>query len=214
MPESLSLHQRLHAVMKEIAHIPKETKQGMRYAIVSHDAVTEKVKPLLVKYGILCYPTELFISQEGNRTSVQLKMRFQNVDEPMESIDVPSAGYGIDDQDKGPGKAMSYAVKYALLKTFNLETGDDPDLEQEVVHKPARAAATHPVEKELIDGTYEVIILDERHGISDKGPWQRVKTGDGSAWNSTTHEFKIGDQEEVTVQGGRISRIHPKNSVS
>jgi hypothetical protein len=42
-----------------------------------------------------------------------------------------SFGYGIDDQDKGAGKAMSYAVKYALLKTLGLETGDDPDENQD-----------------------------------------------------------------------------------
>jgi hypothetical protein len=36
-------------------------------------------------------------------------------------------GYGVDPQDKGPGKAISYGVKYALLKVLGLETGDDPD---------------------------------------------------------------------------------------
>ena len=54
-------------------------------------------------------------------------VRFANVDEPTDFIDVPSFGYGVDPQDKGPGKAMSYAVKYALLKALGLETGDDAD---------------------------------------------------------------------------------------
>ena len=61
-------------------------------------------------------------------------MRFVNVDDAADFIEVATAGYGIDDQDKGPGKAISYAVKYALLKTLGLESGDDPDEDQDTVH--------------------------------------------------------------------------------
>jgi hypothetical protein len=44
---------------------------------------------------------------------------------------VETIGYGVDPQDKGPGKAISYGVKYALLKVLGLETGDDPDTVQD-----------------------------------------------------------------------------------
>jgi hypothetical protein len=54
--------------------------------------------------------------------------------------------YGIDDSDKGPGKAISYAVKYALLKALGLETGDDPDEDQASVHKPSMEAGEPPEE--------------------------------------------------------------------
>ena len=33
----------------------------------------------------------------------------------------------MDNADKAPGKAISYAFKYALLKTFALETGEDEE---------------------------------------------------------------------------------------
>ena len=38
-------------------------------------------------------------------------------------------GHGIDSQDKAPGKATTYALKYALLYTFMVATGkiDDAD---------------------------------------------------------------------------------------
>jgi hypothetical protein len=70
-----------------------------------------------------------------------MTVRFVNVDEPSEWIDVESFGYGLDDQDKGPGKAMSYAVKYALLKTLGLETGDDPDEDQVTTYRNPLVAA-------------------------------------------------------------------------
>jgi hypothetical protein len=133
--------------MQEVKYIQKESKRGMRYSIVSHDAVTAKVRPSMVSHGIIYYPVNMATSQDGNRTVCEMTVRFQSVDNPESFIDVPSFGYGIDDQDKGPGKAISYAVKYALLKTLGLETGDDPDYDQEVQHKAE--AAPLPVLKVL-----------------------------------------------------------------
>jgi hypothetical protein len=57
-------------------------------------------------------------------------VRFENIDNRDDYIDVATFGYGVDGQDKGPGKAMSYGVKYALLKVLGLETGDDPENDQ------------------------------------------------------------------------------------
>jgi len=40
-----------------------------------------------------------------------------------------TVGQGMDMNDKGSGKAVSYAVKYGFLKGFMLETGEDSDRE-------------------------------------------------------------------------------------
>lgn len=122
-----NIHQRLAAVMTDVTYIQKERKQGMNYTIVSHDAVTAKVRPVLLKNGVIYYPVRCEHTHNGNRAECAMTVRFANIDEPSDFIDVPTFGYGIDPQDKGPGKAMSYAVKYALLKTLGLETGDDAD---------------------------------------------------------------------------------------
>jgi hypothetical protein len=125
-----NIHQRLAEVMGKVTYIQKDKKQGMRYSIVSHDVVTAKVRPALLEAGIVYYPTAVRNEQVGNRTQCHITMAFVNIDDPEDFIMVESFGYGIDEQDKGPGKAMSYAVKYALLKTLGLETGDDPDMDQ------------------------------------------------------------------------------------
>lgn len=129
MSDKKNVHQRLAAAMAEVDYIQKEQKKGMNYTIVSHDAVTAKVRPVLLKNGIVYYPVRCEHLHNGNRAECSLTVRFVNVDEPSDFFDVPSFGYGIDTQDKGPGKAISYAVKYALLKALGLETGDDPDTE-------------------------------------------------------------------------------------
>ena len=138
--------------MGQITYIQKEKKAGMRYSIVSHDAVTAKVRPALLEAGIVYYPVECRTSQTGNRTEAHMTVRFVNVDDPEDCFQVESFGYGIDDQDKGPGKAMSYAVKYALLKTLGLETGDDPDLDQDATFstkvEPGKPKSSYSLKKE------------------------------------------------------------------
>ena len=188
-----SLLQRLAAVQGEVDYIQKEKKAGMKYSIVSHDAVTAKVRPLMVKHGVLYYPVHATIEQVGNRTQMAMTIRFVSIDDRTDFIDVVSAGYGIDDQDKGPGKAISYSVKYALLKTLGLESGDDPDEDQQTTHHdPAnehnlsmvafeadidladdvgsleRAAAKHRVAIEKASAVYPARVLVARQAYARK----------------------------------------------
>lgn len=129
LPPHKNIHKRLAEAMRAVSYIQKERKQGMNYTIVSHDAVTAKVRPALLDAGIVYYPVRCDHIHNGNRAECSMTVRFVNVEEPTDFFDVPTFGYGIDAQDKGPGKAMSYAVKYALLKALGLETGDDADNE-------------------------------------------------------------------------------------
>jgi hypothetical protein len=151
----LNLHQRMAAVMREVTYIQKEIKQGMQYKIVSHDKVTAKCRPALLANGVIYYPIRCDTAQNGNRTECNMTVRFANIDDPQDFIDVESCGHGIDTQDKGPGKAQSYAVKYALLKALGLETGDDADHDSiehkrvdPAMHQAATSAAIRMIETE------------------------------------------------------------------
>lgn len=134
----LNIYQRMANVMAAVSYVQKEAGGGLKYSIVSHDAVTAKCRPAILEQGIIYFPQDMEVAQNGNRTEVQLNVRFQNIDNPNDYLLVPSLGYGIDQQDKGPGKAISYAVKYALLKALGLEAGDDPDLDQDTKHEPSQ----------------------------------------------------------------------------
>lgn len=151
-----NVYQRLVAVMDEVGRVamagtaPKEAG-GYRY--VRHDDVTAAVRPALVRHGVLVVPTVASHERDGNMTVLVVDVSFVNADEPEDRVVVRHVGYGIDRQDKGPGKAMSYAVKYALLKVLSLETGDDPEAEavdHEPAHRrPARAAVETPDESDV-----------------------------------------------------------------
>lgn len=126
--KELNIYQKMHAVMEGVSYVQKENKRvNNQYSFASHDGVTSAVRPHLVENRIITIPQNLKTTQNGNRTEVHFDLRFQNVDDIDDYIDIPTFGYGIDNQDKGVGKALSYGVKYALLKALSLETGDDPE---------------------------------------------------------------------------------------
>jgi hypothetical protein len=50
-----------------------------------------------------------------------------NADQPEETIIIRIEAHAMDNADKAPGKALSYAKKYALLKLFEIETGEDEE---------------------------------------------------------------------------------------
>tara|TARA_R100001594_G_scaffold22664_1_gene43925 strand:+ start:22 stop:621 length:600 start_codon:yes stop_codon:yes gene_type:complete len=131
-----NIYQRILSVMDDLHFVQKEDKRvNGQYTFVSHDAVSAAIHPLLVKHRIVVTPTVIDHTIDGNRTVVNVEVNFVNADMPEEKITINSIGYGIDNQDKGIGKAVSYATKYAFLKMFVLETGDDP--EQDLIeHQP------------------------------------------------------------------------------
>jgi len=147
----LNIHQRILGVMSELHYICKGDKTvNGQYRFVSHDQVVSKVQKMLVKHRITTVPSVYEITQDGNCTRVSLNVSFVNADDPKDNFTVRFPGYGIDGGgtskdgrpisvgDKGPGKAISYAYKYALLKVFNLETGEDPDYNAEAAYEPEK----------------------------------------------------------------------------
>jgi hypothetical protein len=139
MEIKLNIYQRLHAIMKDVKYIQKgDARVNNQYRFVSHDSVVAALHGPLVKHGVVVVPSIQEITQQDNRTTVKLVVAFINIDDPKDQFGIMSAGYGIDSGDKGIGKAYSYAYKYALLKTFCLETGDDPDNDAEATYEPAK----------------------------------------------------------------------------
>lgn len=129
--QTLTLHQKMLEVMKSIERLQKDTEVGYngkaQYKAMSEEKVTSTVRAKFVELGILVYPFEQEVMKEGNITTTNTKYRMVNVDDPLDYVDLASSGQGADTQDKGVGKAMTYAYKYMLLRTFAIPTGEDPD---------------------------------------------------------------------------------------
>jgi hypothetical protein len=141
--EKLNIYQKMSKATEKIEKVKKGMTVGegkTAYKAVSEVAVLEAVKNVEIELGIYSYPFERNIIKEGREVfknsygekdnfiiRIETIYRFINVDIPSEFIDIKSYGDGVDGQDKAPGKAMTYADKYALLKAYKIETGNDPD---------------------------------------------------------------------------------------
>lgn len=130
--DNINIHQRIAAVMAKVSYVQKdkEVKSGDRilYKVVSHDNVIRVIRPFLVEQGIVTTTKVTHHERIGqNMTVISGEVHYINKDNPEDREIVPMIGYGIDSQDKGPGKAISYLTRFAHLKTFALETGDDPE---------------------------------------------------------------------------------------
>ncbi len=134
-------------VMAEVKNIDKTMEVGAgnsSYKGVSDKIVKEILQPAMVKHGLCIVPTDVKASavterweeetqygkknKQSTLTKVQTKYLLIH-SESGESIELAGYGQGVDSQDKGAGKATTYALKYALLYTFLIPTGkiDDSD---------------------------------------------------------------------------------------
>ncbi len=85
------------------------------------------MRSAMLKHKLVVFPIEQSATRTGNITHVDVKYRIVNIEDPADYIEVVSCGDGADTQDKGSGKAMTYAFKYMWLRTFAIPTGEDPD---------------------------------------------------------------------------------------
>lgn len=143
----MNIFQRMSEITNELTAVAKNLQVGegrSSYKAVGEADVLAAVRPLEHKYGVYSYPVDREIVEsrvltststyQGNTKETQKLMmrikttyRFVNIDKPEEYIDHVAYGDGVDPQDKAPGKAMTYADKYALLKGYKVITGEDPD---------------------------------------------------------------------------------------
>lgn len=146
----MNIYQRINEVRKAINYIQKDKDVGFgksSYKAVTHDAVTGMVRSALIANGIVIVPSVLSstfhpadlvttVGDDGKERSAHAKQRlyeaicqveFVNMDDPADRIVTQQSAHALDNGDKAPGKALSYATKYAILKVFAIETGEDDE---------------------------------------------------------------------------------------
>lgn len=138
-PAPLNLRQKLAEVRHRIGYIQKRGRNERHsYSYVTAADIAGAVGDILAELGVIVVPRLESISHEPARsgrtdgehlTHVVMSYSFVDVN-TAEEITVKVAGEGVDAGDKAPYKAMTGALKYALLQSFLLATGDDPEEER------------------------------------------------------------------------------------
>jgi hypothetical protein len=125
--KELPLRIRMLAIITELEPIKKIKKGegGAIYAHYAHNDVQQAVMSLLPKYAIFMNTEPVIDKENGILT---MKVRFEDAYGKEEAI-VTSTPVIIGNlkDEKGTGSAMSYALKYSLMRIFGLGGENDPD---------------------------------------------------------------------------------------
>lgn len=144
--KKLNIYERLSLITEEIGVVEKglnvQVTKTSSYKAVSERDILDAVKPIEKKYRVYSYPVKREVidrdilttkTDYGEKNTLFMRIettyRFVNIDNPSEYIETTVYGDGLDTGDKAPGKASTYADKYALMKAYKISTGDDPDKE-------------------------------------------------------------------------------------
>lgn len=166
--EKRNVFQRISDVMKEINYLKKDDQvkyNNTNYKALSEEKVTSIVRASLIKNGLVIVPVLQAHSREGNLSTVDTQYRIQNIDDPEDYIIAVSSGTGVDTQDKGVGKAMTYSYKYLLLRTFAIPSGEDTDKisSEELDDLEAKRKAEECAKNQFINEIQQSEILNEIH---------------------------------------------------
>jgi hypothetical protein len=132
-----SIHTKLSAILKAVGYIEKTgTNASQGYKYVQAAAVADKIRNEFAERGLTMIPenievTESGLTPSGKQALVTLRITWKITDsESGEFVTFQSVGSGSDSTDKAVYKAMTGALKYALLLGFLIPTGDDPENEK------------------------------------------------------------------------------------
>jgi len=149
-------------VMKAVKGIEKNSTVGSgsySYKGVNDQDVKKIVGQAMTEAGLCIIPvdveattnidrwTETYNGNEKQKQLVfsEVKTKYLLLHESGESIEVCGYGHGTDTLDKAAGKATTYALKYALLYSFLIPTGDIDDTDtthSDDVKKPSSNTKT------------------------------------------------------------------------
>jgi hypothetical protein len=134
-------------VMGRLERIPKRGfNPHFKYEFVTDSDVLDAVRTAMAAEGMCLFVSMDGLQQDDKRTVANFKFTFAD-GESGQAMTVNWIGEAIDTQDKGIAKAATSALKYCLLKTFLMSTGDDPDSDSDgpvPPRAPRRAPTTKP----------------------------------------------------------------------
>lgn len=133
------IYELIPKVMADIGSVSKDRKnEAQKYSFRSIEDLYLAAQPAMAKHGIFCAPEVIErteyrfekINDYGKSTTwvhVMLKVAHRFYASDGSYITVTTVGEGLDNSDKSSNKAMSGAMKYALIELFCVPTEDIQD---------------------------------------------------------------------------------------
>lgn len=151
------IYKKMSDVMKDVGAIGKDQKnaqQGFKFRGI--DQFVNALYPALTKHGVFMSPRATSFTHElkdvvrgsgkaGVDKHVSIMMEYDFYAEDGSKVTVgPVPAEGLDSGDKATNKALSAALKYALIQTFSIPTEDmaEADFESPEIGNTTKAVAS------------------------------------------------------------------------
>lgn len=151
------IYKKMSDVMRDIKSVGKDqTNEVQRYKFRGVDQFVNTLYPALTKHGVFMVPRSTSYTQELREVSrsngktgvdkhVAIMMEYDFFAEDGSKVTVgPIPAEGLDSGDKATNKALSAALKYALIQTFSVPTEDmaEADLETPEIGKSVASSSS------------------------------------------------------------------------
>lgn len=177
--KKLSIYEKLSLITDEIGVVEKglrvQVTKTSSYKAVSERDVLDAIKPIEKKYRVYSYPSKREVIDRDILTKetdygktntlfmrIETTYRFVNLDNTDEFVETTVYGDGLDTGDKAPGKAMTYADKYALMKAYKLSTGDDPDKDASPEKGYSKQTTKKTITKQVEEKSSDLMMIQEK----------------------------------------------------
>lgn len=213
----LNIYQKLAAITGDIGIVDKggnNTEQ--KYKFIEYEAIAGKLRALFAQYGVVIVPqvksqerAEITSKYGSKGVHTLAKMTFDvvNADKPDDRFTVEWESEAADFGDKATNKAVTAAVKYYLMRQFNISSKGDEDADAaspEIAGSgnaaPAPAAAPAPVEDKQISAAqvkYLSQILIQKKIATPQQRLAIVAAGTGSDPSDTSFDIKTLKNSQV-----------------
>ena len=196
MAETLNLYQKLAKIRKQV-EVMKKNKSGFNYKYVTDDELLAKITTFMDKYNLSLIPcvvqgsmthelyhymktkidknTKQSYDEHNNEIIVSADMVFTwvNNENPQEKLEVQWATIGQQtDSSQAFGSGLTYAMRYFLLKFFNIATPDDDVDSWRSKQKAAELAEDRALAEQIIN-EFDIAVKEFLEANKDEG--EKVK---------------------------------------
>ncbi len=188
---SETIYQLIPKVMKEIGAVSKDRRnEQQKYAFRGIEDMYAAAQPAYIAHGIFCAPTvkqrQEYRFEKTNdqgrvtawlHVALEVEHKFYGPDGSF--VPVTTWGEGLDNSDKATNKAMSGAMKYAVIELFCVPTKDVEDADRDSHEQGTRrnGNADIPVTQKpipLTPGVNERIITPDEETLISSADAQKL----------------------------------------
>lgn len=194
-------------VMAAASHVQKTGQNAFHgYNYASDADLLRVIQPAMAKAGLAMVPAQIAQTEKAldkGKVQTDIHVQYLLIHTSGETLTVQAIGRGIDKEDKGPYKAMTGALKYALRQTFLVPTGDDPEVHSQVheVHEVAPPAAPQAAPPAAPQADVEVPNCPKCGGEMWDNSAKRLQGGRGPAFKCKEGKYNSATKKTEGCDG-------------